>query len=81
MCNTFGALLLAGTLCELTVGSGSAAFRATVLRQLTLVDPRFQQLVLLVKNWARKQGILGGSLGSLSFPCIILMVRSWVDLG
>jgi len=66
----------AGTRCELTVGNGSAAFKANILRQLTLVDPRFQQLVLVVRAWARRQEILDGKDGCLNFPCIILMVRS-----
>lgn len=63
-----------GTRCELTVGNGCAVFKAKVLRQLTLVDPRFQQLVLLVRAWARRQEILDSSHGLLNYPSIILMV-------
>jgi DNA polymerase sigma len=67
---------MAGTRCELTVGNGCAVFKAKVLRQLTLVDPRFQQLVLLVRAWARRQEILDSSHGLLNYPSIILMVCS-----
>eukprot|EP00873_Tetraselmis_striata_P003637 jgi/Tetstr1/423901/TSEL_014524.t1 len=68
-----------GIPCDLCVGNGGAAFKSEVLGYLATVDPRFVQLTVLVKKWAKAHGINNPSCGTFNSFALTLMVTFYLQ--
>ena len=66
----------AGIDCDVSVASGGARFKSTVLRYLADIDDRFGSLVRLVKLWAGAHGMNDATAGTFNSFALTLMVRS-----
>ena len=64
----------AGVECDISVASGAARFKSTVLRYLADIDPRFSSLVRLVKLWAGAHGMNDAASGTFNSFALTLMV-------
>lgn len=64
----------AGIECDISVASGAARFKSTVLRYLADIDPRFSSLVRLVKLWAGAHGMNDAASGTFNSFALTLMV-------
>ena len=60
--------------CDISVASGAARFKSTVLRYLADIDPRFSSLVRLVKLWAGAQGLNDAASGTFNSFALSLVV-------
>jgi len=61
--------------CDISVASGAARFKSTVLRYLADIDSRFGSLVRLVKLWAGAHGMNDAAAGTFNSFALTLMVR------
>ncbi|KAA6421869.1 MAG: hypothetical protein FRX49_08188 [Trebouxia sp. A1-2] len=61
--------------CDVSVASGAARFKSTVLRYLADIDSRFGSLVRLVKLWAGAHGMNDAAAGTFNSFALTLMVR------
>ncbi|KAK9824184.1 hypothetical protein WJX72_008402 [[Myrmecia] bisecta] len=66
--------LVTGIDCDVSVGSGCARFKSTVLRFLGQLDRRFIALTCLVKKWARTHNMNDASNGTFNSFALTLMV-------
>ena len=64
----------AGIECDISVASGAARFKSTVLRYLADIDPRFSSLVRLVKLWAGAHAMNDAASGTFNSFALTLMV-------
>ena len=60
--------------CDISVASGAARFKSTVLRYLADIDSRFGSLVRLVKLWAGAHGMNDAAAGTFNSFALTLMV-------
>ena len=74
------ALCYAGLECDISVASGAARFKSTVLRYLADIDSRFSALVRLVKLWAGAHGMNDAAAGTFNSFALTLMVRQLVNM-
>lgn len=66
---------LTGTACDVAVGKRHLVLKSRVLKQLSLFEyTKFRLLVVAVKTWASRQGIMGSSKGFFNSYTIALMV-------
>lgn len=71
----------AGLDCDVSVASGGARFKSTVLRYLADIDVRFGALVRLVKLWAGAHGMNDATAGTFNSFALTLMVSHWTAQG
>ncbi|DBA89170.1 hypothetical protein WJX77_005588 [Trebouxia sp. C0004] len=60
--------------CDISVASGGARFKSTVLHHLAEIDSRFGSLVRLVKLWAGAHGMNDAAAGTFNSFALTLMV-------
>ena len=65
---------VAGLPCDVGVGSSGARFKSRVLGMLDAIDPRYGQLVRLVKAWAKAHGLNSPADGTFNTFALCLMV-------
>ena len=70
----FAAIRFTGVECDISVASGAARFKSTVLRYLADIDSRFSSLVRLVKLWAGAHGMNDAAAGTFNSFALTLMV-------
>jgi len=73
--NTRCCSVYTGLDCDISVASGAARFKSTVLRYLADIDNRFGSLVRLVKLWAGAHGMNDAAAGTFNSFALTLMVR------
>lgn len=66
----------AGLACDVAVGSAGARFKSNVLGLLNRLEPRFGQLVRLVKAWAKAHDCNSPADGTFNTFALCLMVSS-----
>lgn len=65
---------IAGVACDVAVGSAGARFKSHVLGLMNRMDPRFGQLVRLVKAWAKAHDCNSPADGTFNTFALCLMV-------
>lgn len=68
-----------GLQCDLSVGSTAAVLKSTVLGEILKVDPKFVDLVILVKKWAKCNGINNGRDGTINSFALVLLVITYLQ--
>ncbi|KAA6398048.1 MAG: hypothetical protein EZS28_006426 [Streblomastix strix] len=66
--------------CDVTLNNILPLFNSELIRTYILCDPRVQPLILLVKHWALKRGVVGAAHGFLSMYGWVLMVIAFLQL-
>lgn len=64
---------------DVSIGNSDAVFKSRVLGRLLSLDPRAPALVRIVKTWARHQGILDATRGTLRSWAITLMAVAFLQ--
>ncbi|KAI8102318.1 hypothetical protein M9435_005923 [Picochlorum sp. BPE23] len=64
---------LTGTHVDITINNTLACLNTRLLADYCAIDPRLSQLVLIVKNWAKKRQVNDPYQGTLSSYCYVLM--------
>lgn len=62
-----------GTHVDITINNTLACLNTKLLADYCAIDPRLAQLVLIVKNWAKKRQVNDPYQGTLSSYCYVLM--------
>ncbi|KAG1675649.1 hypothetical protein FOA52_002358 [Chlamydomonas sp. UWO 241] len=66
--------------CDLCIGDNTTAFKASVMRQVALINPRFGGLFRLVKAWAKAHGINNGADSTFNSWCLGLVVIFYMQM-
>ena len=59
----------------MSVGSSNSRFKAEVVKALAEVDPRFAQMLRVIKVWSAAHGLNDASNGTFNTFALSLMVR------
>ncbi|KAI8803508.1 hypothetical protein BJ742DRAFT_683000 [Cladochytrium replicatum] len=65
---------LSGIRCDIGFQNSLAVFNTKLLKTYSDIDPRFRELVLVVKHWSKRRNINEPYFGTLSSYCYVLMV-------
>ncbi|KAI8809417.1 hypothetical protein BJ742DRAFT_676957 [Cladochytrium replicatum] len=63
-----------GIRCDIGFQNSLAVFNTKLLKTYSDIDPRFRELVLVVKHWSKRRNINEPYFGTLSSYCYVLMV-------
>ncbi|GAX74975.1 hypothetical protein CEUSTIGMA_g2421.t1 [Chlamydomonas eustigma] len=65
--------------CDLCIGDIKTPFKAAMVKQISMVNPRFTDLFLVVKAWAKAHFINDGSTSTFNSWCLTLIVISYMQ--
>ncbi|KAJ3356988.1 hypothetical protein HDU83_009158 [Entophlyctis luteolus] len=69
-----------GMRCDISFQSNLVLYNTRLLQAYSQIDPRFRELVFIVKYWSKQRNINEPSFGTLSSYCFILMIIHFLQI-